>query len=422
MNNSNNIDEVTLNNLPDDCLMEIFKYLPRFQERLKVGRVCKRWNRVVRLCCADSREVVVEPPEYFLRHLQTIIVQGQVVRIKTAGNAMVKGVISLCGPWLIKLSDLPDHKRTTTISEASKQCQQLEEIKVKIHTPVQDRRLRDLGMVNQSLHQLSVEIYMKGTNTWFERLNGASLQRLRIFTEDFSEGHMLNSLATKMLELMNLEEFSINIINDGLLQSIATMTTLENVEISRAHSVIELSEEGLNGILNLKNLRSLYINSANSPQRWCTDTFIGNLAEACPRIERLTLRGNRHISDRILPKLSHLRELKCLTLSNLREIKGGSLHLLINLETLILTRCPKMESVNVEGLLRKSRVLKELMLYSTPTPNSIFYAAVEGLNTRNDGAEQELNIMVDGFINQQTVRDRYLFISHPLLTINHHRL
>ncbi|XP_063989069.1 uncharacterized protein LOC135168620 [Diachasmimorpha longicaudata] len=275
MNNSNLINAVTLANLPDDCLMEIFKCLPRFEERLKVGRVfiffltlfkvSKKWNRVVRLSCADSREVVVEPPEYFLRHLQTIIVQGQIVRIKTGANAMVKGVIGLCGPWLIKLSDLRHHKRTTTILEASRKCRQLEEIKVKTHTPVQDRRWRDLGMVNQSSHQLSVEIYIKGINTWFERLNGPSLQRLRIFTEDVNEGDMLDGLATKMVELVNLEGFSINIVNDLLLRSFTTITTLETVEICRAQRVMKLSEEGLNSILNLKNLRSLSINSANSP-------------------------------------------------------------------------------------------------------------------------------------------------------------
>lgn len=281
-----------------DCI-EIQKYsylkkidfsFPKWYDSI----VCRRWRdvsddwldvkRVVHFGRADDPDV------------KEVRIKGNSIIINADRSQPLKGVIARCGKVVKSMIDY--RRNSSAMSVAAKHCPQLEELELRINSKYHDRRLIRVLSANMTIKRLQLNLEGDGQERYkcIEAVNSSVIQDLEIHaTRPTLYLDEMNALISR---LSCIQRFSSNIVDDDALQKLCRKTTLRSLEFSQVADRT-ISENGLLGIMSLSNLRDIKITC--QPRLWgprleISQTFVRNLADACPQLEGVHISGKKNIT------------------------------------------------------------------------------------------------------------------------------
>ena len=162
-------------NLPDDCLIHIFKFL-LVADKIKVERVCTLWKDLARRSWSDLNELIVEPRHLGLR---TLGIQHQYQPIN---DYVLREILKRCGKYLEKI-DFTLINIDCKLNLVARYCPTIQSIKSKrVSLP----GIRSISKCCQSISELILNADLsKKFKEEFENLFSNSTKfRVLEFTDD----------------------------------------------------------------------------------------------------------------------------------------------------------------------------------------------------------------------------------------------
>ncbi|XP_063990742.1 F-box/LRR-repeat protein 7-like [Diachasmimorpha longicaudata] len=385
-------DDSPIQVLNDDCLIEIFLYLP-IADRIRMERVCKRWQAL----SLDSWRSVKR-----LDLIRTHWGLSPRIRLENIDTTTLRKVLIKCGQFLthLDLSTYPHLLRSSTLTIVGKFCPNLQVINVKalelspsgiasLMTNCQnitnfvmksltgpcEKDLSQLFMVNKKL--VTVEIQD-------EHIIGKCLGQLPTDTVEVIHLLLCSSVLStyfdaalpKFSSLKKLTLHSCVCLTDSSLKTIGMIETLTHLVLTGNYPT--LSATAMNHLTDLCNLEHLNV----SQNAVVTDGFLISMSGSCKKLKHVDISGCSVITNKAIASLSSLPKLESLAISWLTQVTDDPLGNLQNLKVLTCWGCPLIRDEGVIKLIKMAPNLVSMDLSRCSITNSTIEAAISTTKQR----------------------------------------
>ncbi|XP_015125099.1 putative RNA-binding protein EEED8.10 [Diachasma alloeum] len=395
-------DDSPIQVLNDDCLIEIFLYLP-IADRIRMERVCKRWQALSQESWRSVKRLDLVRGNWGL---------SPKIRLQNIDTSTLRKVLIKCGQFLthLDLSKYPHLLGSSTLTIVGKFCPNLQCINVKalelspsgiasLMTNCQnitkfvmksltgpcENYLSQLFMVNKKLVKVEIED---------EHVIGKCLGQLP--TDTVEEIHLI--LCTSVLstyfdaalqKFPSLKKLTLNTcvcLTDSSLKTIGKIETLTHLELSGNYPTFSASS--MNHLTNLSNLEHLNL----CHNIVVTDEFLINLSGSCKKLNHLDITGCEAITNKAIGSLSSLPRLESLVISWLTQVTDQPLGNLQSLKILTCWGCQLIQDAGVVKLIKMAPNLVSLDLSRCSISNSTIEAAIS--TTKHRKTHTMLKIIV----------------------------
>ncbi|XP_044010453.1 uncharacterized protein LOC122854106 [Aphidius gifuensis] len=359
--------QMIMERVNDDCLAEIFKYVPAC-ERLKIALVCKKWERALNYSWFNVKKIKLtywryhEFP-YCLRNYQTL---DEVLNF-------LKSLLNKCGRYL-KTLDLTAYCFCNIVPIINDYCPNLEKL-----------RLRFISIDDTMLFNAFTRLSkLKSLTIIFENMKGKSIpvtliNSLRNIADTLTELNLLN-FVNHLDESCNYpKEF------DCVIHELQVMEKFEVAGIRGSNDLFKYFKPNempfyFNHNKYLEKppyLGHLFINIRSLDLLSCyiKDDTLYTIANTIKQLNSLTINCARITDDGVVV-LSKMNNLQDIYLIGENNVIDSSIQLLKNIVKLSLPRSNKITDVSVMKLVENSLKIKYLfLLYSSVTANFVKKAA-----------------------------------------------
>ncbi|XP_058790798.1 F-box/LRR-repeat protein 7-like [Phymastichus coffea] len=380
--------------LNDDCLEIIFRALP-LVDLYRVQRVCKRWRSVSMSICPRITKL------YMSRSFWGVSTRFNI----HIDLSVLDKVLCICGRNLqyIGLSNdedrYPQRKRRIHVESDKK-------VWILIHNRCPGITSIDFGQSRSTVALKFVSNHFKNL-TYFKMhkftlpgktppiheihisqlfANNVNLQRVELFDARITTECLMTLNSTNIQEL-TLQDCMIN-NNEHLIQALKELTRLKCLTVSRC---ICLQDNWINAVLEaitfmsdrliyldfflynpayeiidtiyLRKLKKLeYLSIAGDTV--IDDDALTNIGECCINLKKLHIYKTESITAMGFEKLTELKELESLVLTELAILRNDVLRSMINLVNLEVHRCPYFENQGFMDLVRNSQNIRTLKIFN----------------------------------------------------------
>ncbi|XP_076389174.1 putative RNA-binding protein EEED8.10 isoform X2 [Megachile rotundata] len=346
----NDITDICIQTLNDDCLMHIFLQLP-IVDRIRIERVCKRWR-------ALSQESWRSVKRLDLSYLMW----GSLPSIKRReiNTGTLRKVLLRCGRFLneISLSQIPRQLNQSTLTIVGKLCPNLQRIDVtdltvsasginsltnNCHditrlslgstTHICDMDLQKLFEVNPKLRYFKV-VYGKICGRCLAYLPSETMEEIVLESCTYLQEHFLSQAIAKLQNLKSLTIHKCVDISGNVIQAICThCTNLKTLELSSISFLIQSND--MLHITQLCNLEVLKI----SMNIVVMDELLTNLALKCLRLTYVDIAECFFVTNVGVAAIATLPKLEVLIMNYLQIITDMNLRDMSNLKRLECRGC-----------------------------------------------------------------------------------
>ncbi|KAK0163385.1 hypothetical protein PV327_007071 [Microctonus hyperodae] len=377
----------TINILDDDCLIKIFLYLP-ISDRMRMERVCKRWQNVNKQSWNDIKE---------LRFPGTTV-SGPPYSITTDTNERaVQKLLSRCGRYLNKLEFDAQHLCCSfdIVPIIAKHCHNLQFLILRLNY-FTNRDMRSLfSNLNKLSHLELFEISRKFLDGCLKNLS-SSLKELSLNTKESANydspssfTHITRAGALSISEMKNLWKLEFNAF---LFKTDRLNLIVRNKSITYLSLINCCFKNCINKITNISSLKYLNLMSMTDVE----DDFLIKLAENCTNLEQLIMDNCTSVTDTGISALLKLEKLTELKICDLYKVTDAVLSRFINLKVLHCKNCNFVKDQGAIQLIQKASRLEELDLCGTSVTTAFLDAALNVVVSRTN--EIPLKIIVNSSV------------------------
>ncbi|KAL4324191.1 hypothetical protein GQ457_11G017680 [Hibiscus cannabinus] len=403
--------QLSIDVLPDECILEIFKRLPGSQERSSCACVSKHWLTLltsIRKCEYVSSKVAKDNVGSVLDDVEMVssdedaghltrCLEGKkatdvrlaAVAIGTSGRGglgklFIKGSSSSCGVTDFGLSAIArgcpslkslslwnvDRVGNEGLSEIAKECHLLEKLDLCRCPSVSDKGLIAIARNCPNLTTLSIECCPKIGNEGLQAIGKLcpKLMSVTIIDCPLVGDHGVSSLwssASTVLSKVKLQGLNITDFSLAVIGKYGKSVT--NLKLCGLNNVSEKGFCVMGNSLGLQKLVSLMITSC----RGVTDASLEAMGNGLINLKQMSLRKCCFVSDNgLLAFAKSVGSLECLQLEECDRItQYGIFGALSNsgLKTLTLVKCMGIKDISLEApLLSPSSSLKSLFVRNCP--------------------------------------------------------
>ncbi|KAK0177545.1 hypothetical protein PV328_001586 [Microctonus aethiopoides] len=416
-------NESPIHILNDDCLMEIFLYLP-IADRIRTERVCKRWQAVSQESWRAVKSLDLEKNTWGL---------SSKIRIRAVDTTTLRKVLIRCGQYLtnLDLSQYPHLLSSSTLTIVGKFCPNLQCINIKA-LELSPSGIYSLMNNCQSINKLTIKSLTGPCEKDLSQLFNVN-KKLKYFAVD-GDGH----ISGKCLEYLpqNIEEIHLNCclslvsnhfnlalqkfnnlhsltlnscvcITDSTLETIGEIKTIINLEFSGSNPMI--SAISMNNLAKLINLQQLCL----SQNLAVTDEFLINISNKCKKLKSLDISYCGAVTNKGINAIATLTELEILKLKWLVQITDEAFENFHNIKVLECWSCTNIRDRGIIKLIEMAPNLRTLDLSGCSITNDAIKAAISITLKRTNNIV--LQMIVGG--NETNLQELYE-ISPWLLIIN----
>ncbi|KAK0077181.1 hypothetical protein PV325_004318 [Microctonus aethiopoides] len=354
--NKKSLSLPTINTLDNDCLIKIFSYLP-IQDRMRIERVCKRWQTVNQQVWSDIKELEIPKVINFSRSFS--------MKIKTKERA-VKKLLLRCGRFLNKLKLKNDYvlRRFQIIPIIERHCRNLQCLIL----PLKYYSNFDMTSLFLNLHKLE-RLELSGLN---RRFRDSCLKKLPTNT-------MKELSLEKKASDFDSDTSYVNITHAGAI-GIQNMKNLWKLELNRFsfkadklklvvcnESITYLSlkncsfEKCINLIANIRGLKYLNLSNVHAVD----DNFLIKLAANCTELEELNIEKCTDVTNVGINAVLELENLTTLKINYLYEVTGTVFSKFVALKVLHCRNCNLVTDFGVIDLIENAPYIEEIDLSGT---------------------------------------------------------
>ncbi|KAK0158410.1 hypothetical protein PV328_009416 [Microctonus aethiopoides] len=358
----------TINILDNDCLIKIFSYLP-IKNRMRIERVCKRWQTVNQQAWSDIKELEIPEAINLLRPFP--------MKIETKERA-VKKLLLRCGRFLNKLKFKTNARlyRLDIMSIIGEHCSNLQCLTLSLN----NHSKFDLKALCLNLHKLE-RLELSGLNqknfqdAFLRRLSTNTMKELSLRIEERGY-HLLTDCRIQitwagatgiknMKNLWKLELYGFSFKADKLKLIVwnesITHLSLENCSF----------EKCINLVANFRGLKYLNLSSVVA----VNNDFLIKLAENCTELEELNIEYCSDVTNNGINAVFKLKKLTTLIINELHEVTDTVLRKFIALKVLHCRNCNFVGDSGAIKLLENAPYLEEINLSGTSISTRFLDAA-----------------------------------------------
>ncbi|XP_058795716.1 uncharacterized protein LOC131666802 isoform X2 [Phymastichus coffea] len=373
--------KATIDSLDDDCLIHIFEFLS-IADRVKIERVCKRWQTISmeswRQCrilspdkvswglkkgngnlVMDAKAIynVLTRCGFYLKYLEFF---GYLDELVTLGNKIGSMCPNLETIYLCGVSSL-------SIQNLSEYCTNIKELGLRDIFETFDNELSFLFEKNKNLTKMTFySICGISNGKFFLNLPFESLKTLSIFNCDFSSFYVNQGIR----KLKNLSELSFDYcenFDDDSMEAICNLTNLKEIHMGIFPGKIRSCKY----MTRLNNLISIELSSSDL----VNNELILALCKNCRLLSDVNISESR-VTDEGVHCLTSLPYLQRLNINHLK-IHDEAVHPMPNLKQFECFMCQELSDKCFSMLLDTSKNLELLNVGCCNVTNSTVKKAVD---------------------------------------------
>ncbi|KAK0161351.1 hypothetical protein PV327_009829 [Microctonus hyperodae] len=409
------IDNLLINELNDDCLLDIFSYLS-IVDVIQAEKVCKRWKRLCQQSWKAVESLEYENKKWKLekKYFGEKIHEGMCMNNLT-------NILRSCGSFIkyFRMINLTPFEYSSKdckspLSIVAQFCKNLVEINIQtINSPsaieictlannCKELKKISLGQFNEELEKdLSLLLNNNKKLTYFslshecgsnnmtgeflEYISADTIEEIHIRRSEKAKPDYFISALKKFKHLQSFTYGPNGFFNDAFMETIGNTKSL--IYLSTISGLYKFSNS-INSLANLVNLEKLILNCNYQLQ----DDNLKNISNYCKQLELLEINFCHTITDRGIESISNLKKLKVLKMDGLYVTDGPIGNLPDSLEILTCFGCEKIKDNGVIKLIKKASNLKQLNVFLCSITNVTIKAANEVTSKRTNNIILEINI------------------------------
>ncbi|XP_044014153.1 F-box/LRR-repeat protein 12-like [Aphidius gifuensis] len=399
-------DVLTMERVNDDCLAEIFMYLP-VCERPKIALVCKQWKRALDYSWSNVKKLELthweydEYPHFLKRIYPTIDRQFR----------FLKSLLFKCGRYLTKL-DLAAYSHCNIVPVINESCPNLLELRIRIEyidDAILDNaftrllKLKVLKIIFQCFKTLDTSIpvtLIKSLLNVADTLTELNLSNWSGCMEDNT--NFPEETTSVVSQLKVLETLHIGGIN--FPQSLIGLI-LTNSQIKVSLDEYKYRQNKLTSQEIYKRVEKLNINNSR-----VTDDFLYNVANVMRELQTLLIYSTLITDAGIvaISKMTYLRNLDCLGFNNVTD---SSIKLLKNMVLLILPYSNKITDESAIKVLENSPELRYIGVENTGVTSEFIKKAEEISRNRKQKLRVDMSCE-DSIMSNKHIEYEYLRVNY----------
>ncbi|XP_008558130.3 F-box/LRR-repeat protein 2 [Microplitis demolitor] len=384
---SNNDSDSPINKLNDDCLIEVFLYLP-IADRIRMERVCKRWQALSQESWHSVKYLNLSKKSWGL---------SPKIRVQVVDTSTLRKVLVRCGKFLthLDLSQVSHLLSSSTLTIIGKLCPNIQFLNItglslspsginslmtncrnitkfmmKTLTGPCERELSQLFSANKKLKYILIDgdEYMCGKS--FSSLPHDVVEDLHLIR---CTALLSNYFDVGINHLTNLKSLTLDVcvcLTDSTLEVVGKKTTITNLEFRGMHPLI--SSSSLNHLVNLMNLQRLCLND----NIVVNDDFLINLSYNCKQLNYLDLTSCHLVTNRGINSLITLIKLETLIINFVTKVDDDAIANFQSLKVFKCWGCKNVTDVSIINLINNAPHLIYLDLSATAITCESLHTAV----------------------------------------------
>ncbi|KAK0079977.1 hypothetical protein PV326_008434, partial [Microctonus aethiopoides] len=378
VNNDESLSLPTINILDNDCLIKIFLYLP-IHDRMRIERVCKRWQTVNQQAWSDIKELEIP---------KVIDYKGPPCSMTLdTEDRGVKKLLLRCGRFLnkLKFNKIESLGQFKIIPMIGKHCRNLQCLIL----PLDNDSNFDMTSIFFNLHKLE-HVELSGLNRRFrdsclKKLPTNTMKELSLekevtdFEYDTSCVKLTRAGAIGIQNMKNLWKLELNRFSfkADKLKLIVCNESITNLSLENC-----CFEKCINLIANIRWLKYLNLSNVHAVD----DNFLIKLAANCTELEELNIENCKDVTNNGINAVFKLKKLTTLIINYLYGVTGTAL-VLSTFVPLKVLRCRNCHFVGDSGaieLLENAPYLEEIDLSGTSISKRFLDVACNVANSRGN--------------------------------------
>ncbi|KAK0157625.1 hypothetical protein PV328_011339 [Microctonus aethiopoides] len=396
---------LSINDLPEECLLEIFSWL-HLGELLQVEKVCERWESLCEQLWKAMKRMAYYKGRWSIDH----VIWNEIADTKTDVNH-IKKLLERCGKYItyFRTSNLspenPPNITQNLLAIVPQLCKNLTHIQIVSN----DLSSVDIHMIAKNLENL-IELEIRGLDGKLELdfckilENNKNLKMLKISSKP--DENLLSSLTGKFLQYLSpdvekiymdqqynrhlsyfktafrkfkrLQLFKCGGIFDcAMMQALTKNRSLIKLSLSTATFKSMTSINMLGNLVNLKKLNLSFVQELE-------DDNLIHISNNCKQLEALCIDECNRLTDKGIISIVNLPNLQSLNMRNLDNITDESIGNLSS-ESLGRLQCDycKITNEGVIKLIKNSRTLWFINLQNTLATKALYPKIKEEFCTRS---------------------------------------
>ncbi|KAH0554243.1 uncharacterized protein LOC123262624 [Cotesia glomerata] len=362
-----------INQIDDDCLINIFLYLP-ITDRMRIERVCKRWQAVSARSWHDIRTLDLTQQ---LIHLPK--------KIKKIKNRAFEKIVERCGRFLTTLnfSTVNLGCNSEVLPIIGEHCRNITRLTLQLHKyPVKDlskllaqvEKLRYLEIKDIKKH-FKIEVLVFLPHDSIEEIHLSTLQSYNSF--DPSLRSLGNPKSAVFRKLQNLRSLTLNgfVVRHDNLKLIAEKPHLTHLSLANC-SIKKINKLTISSSLQHLNLTKVLEVS---------NTLLTSLASKCKELKYLNINSCSLVSAAGISALISLPSLEVLMLDDIYGVSDSTLSRFVTLHELHCQNCEKVRDPGIIALIETAPNLRFLNIFNTGVTSDVLDTAdaVTKIRTNN---------------------------------------
>ncbi|XP_015119838.1 uncharacterized protein LOC107043051 [Diachasma alloeum] len=364
--------DLSIEQLPTECILEIFSYLS-VPEKFILEDVCPRWKEI---------------SENGWPEVKRLFIRSTCPRFTAAE---IEIIFRRCGRFLKSLRiDLED-ERTNCLHLIQKHCRNVREFEIDFvqvnWRPIMCLYYADyFSKVYETCRDLRsitiLSVKSTFTDAYVMNLRYEIVESIHLTVGAHNVHFSLNLSRFRNLRCLNLERF---IIDENRLSGFDQLQNLKELYFSFCN--VHISH--IKKIKRFKKLEKLWMNGTISEIR---DNHISTIVHHCRRLKILNVDGLRGLTDRCFIDISKLPILEELHMMNLSRVSD---YAIANMQTLKTLSCPQCPGIGNDGLKRLIQCAPNLHFLSarrTSVTKNFLADANEAIQSRQSNVELFLDL------------------------------
>ncbi|XP_057328188.1 F-box/LRR-repeat protein 7-like [Microplitis mediator] len=355
-----------INKIDDDCLINIFVLLP-MNDRMRIERVCKRWQDVSARAWHDIKELDLTQPFQFSN-------SNSKAQIK---NRTVEKILERCGRFLstLQFSTCNLGYNAETLPVIGEHCKNLTRLTLQLRKHP-NKELNKLFAQFKKIQYLEIKDIGKDFKcNSLASLPHDTIEEIHLSTKVTYESfdpHLRSfgrSGPNTFRKFSNIRSLTMTgfILKPDLIKVIAEKTHL--TYLSLANCSIKQKN-----IIKLACLRKLeYLNLSKVLE--VTSDFLIALASNCTELKYLNITDCSSVSNSGIAALSMLPQLETLIINELYDITDVTVSNFVSLQELHCENCEQIQDAGIMILLQTAPNLKILNLFNTSISTAVLDTA-----------------------------------------------
>ncbi|KAK0157621.1 hypothetical protein PV328_011336 [Microctonus aethiopoides] len=425
---------LSINDLPDECLLEIFSW---FQpgELLQVDKACQRWESLCEQLWKKMTKISSEYGRWTIDHIIWYKIDS-----KTHINHMKK-LLKRCGKYVT-------HFNTSNLF--SKNAPNITKNLLAI-VPQLCKNLTSMQIISDDLSSVEIQIIAKNLENLIEleiryldeelesdfcKILGNNKNLKKLIINSKRDGQMTSSLTGKFLQYLsphvekifldqayyNRDSYSFitafrkfkclqlfqseGIFDYTMMQALTKNRSLIKLSLSSAE--FKSPMRSINTLGNLVNLKKLDLSFVQQLE----DDNLIHISHNCKQLKALNIEFCENITDKGIVSIANLPELESLNMGNLNHVTDDSIgNLSGSLEYLWCVGCPNIKNVGVIKLIRKSLKLCYINLIDTSATEALHQIVEEVNRTRSSCDQIEIITGKTDYESNEIPRGALTFVS-----------